>query len=45
MVGPQGRPDHLFDPAIQYWTNRGIAVVDVNYRGSTGFGTSISEQT
>ncbi|HEV2675102.1 MAG TPA: S9 family peptidase [Aliidongia sp.] len=36
--GPTAMNTNGFSPAVQWWTSRGIAVVDVNYGGSTGFG-------
>lgn len=36
--GPTAATSSSYNLAIQYWTTRGIAVVDVNYRGSSGFG-------
>lgn len=42
IVRPHSGPTHharcLLNPEIQFWTSRGYAYVDVNYRGSTGFG-------
>lgn len=35
--GPQARDYQYFDPFLQFFANRGYAVIQVNFRGSTGF--------
>lgn len=36
--GPTSAAYPVFNPQIQFWCQRGFAVAEVNYRGSTGFG-------
>ncbi|MHC8323608.1 S9 family peptidase [Pseudomonas sp. GB2N2] len=36
--GPTSACYPMLDPRIQYWSQRGFAVADLNYRGSSGYG-------
>jgi dipeptidyl aminopeptidase/acylaminoacyl peptidase len=36
--GPTAATSAGYGPGVQFWTTRGFAVFDLNYRGSTGYG-------
>ncbi len=42
--GPTSACYPVFDARIQFWTQRGFAVADLNYRGSANFGRAYRER-
>lgn len=42
--GPTSSALPVFDRSVQFWTTRGFAVANVNYRGSSGYGRAYREK-
>ncbi len=42
--GPTSRSDPAYASAVQFWTTRGFAVLDVNHGGSTGYGRTYRQR-
>jgi dipeptidyl aminopeptidase/acylaminoacyl peptidase len=42
--GPTSASGASLNPRIQFWTSRGVGVLDVNYGGSTGYGRAYRER-
>ncbi len=42
--GPTSACYPQFDPRIPFWTQRGFAVLDLNYRGSSGYGRAYRQR-
>jgi dienelactone hydrolase len=42
--GPTAFSGPEFSLAVQFWTSRGIGILDVNYSGSTGYGRAYRER-